>query len=128
MQDEGIAKSKIQILEALLRLRQAACHPRLISERDYKGPSAKLDMLLPQLEEIRQSGRKALVFSQFTSLLAIVRESLDKGGVRYAYLDGQTNNRQEPVRQFQEDPDCPLFVPAQSLGARVESALVESGC
>ncbi len=116
VEDEGLAKSKIQILEALLRLRQAACHPRLISERAYKGPSAKLDMLLLQLEEIRQSGRKALVFSQFTSLLAIVRETLDKDGVRYAYLDGQTNDRQGQVRQFQEDPDCPLFLISLKAG------------
>ena len=116
VQDEGLAKSKIQILEALLRLRQAACHPRLIGTRAYKGPSAKLDMLLLQLEEIRQSGRKALVFSQFTSLLAIVRETLDKDGVRYAYLDGQTHDRQEQVRQFQEDPDCPLFLISLKAG------------
>ncbi len=112
----GLAKSKIQVLEALLRLRQAACHPRLIDSQAYTGPSAKLDMLLMHLEEIRESGHKALVFSQFTSMLAIVRESLDRDGVRYAYLDGQTNDRQAAVRQFQEDPECPLFLISLKAG------------
>ena len=66
-------RSKIEVLEALLRLRQAACHPGLIDPGRVDDPSAKLDMLLPQLAEVVEEGHKALVFSQFTSLLAIVR-------------------------------------------------------
>ena len=62
------------MLEALLRLRQAACHPGLIDPKRCRSPSAKLDVLLGQLREVLDEGHKALVFSQFTSLLAIVRE------------------------------------------------------
>ncbi|HVG46738.1 MAG TPA: SNF2-related protein, partial [Rubellimicrobium sp.] len=80
---QGIKKSKIQILEALLRLRQAACHPGLIDKAKRSGDSsAKLDALLPQLREVVDGGHKALVFSQFTSMLAIVRQRLDAEGRR----------------------------------------------
>ena len=65
--------SKLQVLEALLRLRQAACHPGLIDRRRANEPSAKLDVLVPRLTEAVEEGHKTLVFSQFTSLLAIVR-------------------------------------------------------
>ena len=71
--ERGLAKSKIQVLEALLRLRQAACHPGLLDPKRRKDPSAKLEVLIDRLGEIAQEGHKALVFSQFTSLLAIVR-------------------------------------------------------
>src|ERR1035437_9576062 len=97
VQSEGIGKSKIHVLEALLRLRQAACHPGLLDIKRSAEPSAKLDVLLDRLDEVRQEGHKALVFSQFTSLLAIVRSRLDDAGVRYEYLDGATRNREEHV-------------------------------
>ena len=90
-------RSKIEVLEALLRLRQAACHPGLIDPTLTAEPSAKLDMLLPQLAEVVEEGHKVLVFSQFTSFLAIVRDRLDKEGLVYEYLDGRTRNRQERV-------------------------------
>ena len=80
--DRGLAKSKIQVLEALLRLRQAACHPGLIDAKRSGESSAKLETLLAQLREVLDEGHKALVFSQFTSLLAIVRDRLDTGGHR----------------------------------------------
>jgi hypothetical protein len=113
---DGLAKSKIQILEALLRLRQAACHPGLIDKARADEGSAKLDMLLPQLDEVTDEGHKALVFSQFTSLLAIVRERLDKAGVRYEYLDGRTRDRAARVERFQNDPDCKLFLVSLKAG------------
>ncbi len=78
--ERGLQQSKIHVLEALLRLRQAACHPGLIDADMDREPSAKLDTLLEQLDEIIGEGHKALVFSQFTSLLAIVRKRLDKHG------------------------------------------------
>jgi SNF2 family DNA or RNA helicase len=68
---DGLAKSKIQVLEALLRLRQAACHPGLIDPKRRSEGSAKLDILLAQLREVIEEGHKALVFSQFTTLLGI---------------------------------------------------------
>ncbi len=113
---EGLAKSKIHVLEALLRLRQAACHPGLIDKRRVKEPSAKLDVLLPRLLEVRAEGHKALVFSQFTSFLALVRAKLDAEKIPYAYLDGKTENRQEVVAQFQEQADCPFFLISLKAG------------
>lgn len=92
---EGINKSKIQILEAFLPLRQAACHPGLIDVKRKAGESsAKLDVLLPQLREVFDEGHKTLVFSQFTSTLAILKKLLDDDGIPYAYLDGRTRDRQ----------------------------------
>ena len=116
VQAVGLKRSKIQILEALLRLRQAACHPGLIDPERAGDPSAKLDALLEQLEDVIAEGHKALVFSQFTALLAIVRQQLDKRGMVYAYLDGRTRKRQERVDRFQQDPDCPLFLISLKAG------------
>jgi superfamily II DNA or RNA helicase len=116
VQEVGLKRSKIQILEALLRLRQAACHPGLIDPERTGDPSAKLDALLEQLEEVIAEGHKALVFSQFTSLLAIVRKQLDARGMVYAYLDGRTRKRQERVERFQQDPSCPLFLISLKAG------------
>jgi len=112
----GLGKAKMHILEALLRLRQASCHPGLIDPKRSGEPSAKLDLLLMQLDDVMQGGHKALVFSQFTSMLAIVRQRLDKQKIPYAYLDGQTVNRQKVVERFQEDPDCPLFLISLKAG------------
>jgi superfamily II DNA or RNA helicase len=112
----GLARTKIQVLEALLRLRQAACHPGLIDKKRVGEDSAKLDVLLPQLQEIVEEGHKALVFSQFTSLLAIVRQRLDAEGVPYEYLDGRTRDRAARVERFQTDPDCRLFLVSLKAG------------
>ena len=109
-------RSKIEVLEALLRLRQAACHPGLIDSTRAEEPSAKLDMLLPQLSEIVEEGHKVLVFSQFTSFLAIVKDRLDKEGLTYEYLDGRTRNRAARVERFQNDPDCPIFLISLKAG------------
>lgn len=93
---------RFEVLSALTRLRQLACHPRLVDADGPKG-SAKLHVFLDTVEELREEGHRALVFSQFTSLLAIVREALDARGVRYLYLDGSTPaaKRDEAVRAFQ---------------------------
>ncbi|MEM6792516.1 MAG: DEAD/DEAH box helicase [Acidobacteriota bacterium] len=112
----GLRKSKIQVLEALLRLRQAACHPGLIDEERVGDASAKLDNLLKYLEEVLDEGHKALVFSQFTSLLSILRTQLDDRGVVYEYLDGRTRKRQEKVERFQNDEDCRLFLISLKAG------------
>lgn len=112
----GIAKSKIQVLEALLRLRQAACHPGLIDRKRVNEPSAKLDVLLDQLRDVLEEGHKALVFSQFTSLLAILGTSLKSAGMQYEYLDGKTQDRQAPVERFQNDPESRLFLISLKAG------------
>ena len=112
----GMAKSKIHVLEALLRLRQAACHPGLLDKKRAHEPSAKLDVLLEQLREVLGEGHKALVFSQFTSLLAILRRRLEDEGVKYEYLDGKTRDRQARVDSFQNDPACGLFLISLKAG------------
>jgi superfamily II DNA or RNA helicase len=113
---QGMAKSRIQILTALLRLRQAACHPGLIDKKKIKMASAKTDMLNEHLREVLDEGHKALVFSQFTSFLSIVRQQLDKDKVPYEYLDGQTGDRQARVEHFQNDGDCKLFLISLKAG------------
>jgi SNF2 family DNA or RNA helicase len=106
----------VLVLEALLRLRQAACHPGLIDTTHASHASAKLDTLIDQLEEIIEEGSKALVFSQFTSFLALARKQLDERGIVYEYLDGQTRDRKKPVERFQKDPKCPLFLISLKAG------------
>ena len=113
---EGIRRSKIMILEALLRLRQAACHPGLIDRRRAGEPAGKFDVLLPRLREVLAEGHKALVFSQFTTFLAIVRERLGRERVRYEYLDGQTRDRAVRVARFQDDPAVRLFLVSLKAG------------
>jgi SNF2 family DNA or RNA helicase len=113
---DGLQKSKMFVLEALLRLRQAACHPGLLDKRRTVEPSAKLDVLLDKIEEIVSEGHKALIFSQFTSFLAILRERLAERRVTYEYLDGATRDRQKRVERFQNDPACPLFLISLKAG------------
>ncbi|MEK6234552.1 MAG: SWF/SNF helicase family protein, partial [Planctomycetales bacterium] len=113
---DGIKKSKIQVLEALLRLRQVACHPGLLDPNKTDEPSAKLETILEQLQEVLAEGHKALVFSQFTSLLAIVRNRLDAQKIVYEYLDGRTRKRREPIDRFQNDPDCGVFLISLKAG------------
>lgn len=113
---QGLGKSKLHVLEALLRLRQAACHPALLDDSSADEPYAKLEFLCPQLEELIDEGHKSLVFSQFTSMLAIVRRHLDQRGIRYAYLDGKTRARKRVVQEFQTDPDCPVFLISLKAG------------
>ncbi len=118
IEEEGLERSKIHVLEALLRLRQAACHPGLLDKSKTDEPSAKLDALLGRLGEIVAEGHKALVFSQFTSLLGIVRARLDRQGMTYEYLDGRTRKRDEHVRRFQNDPDCRAFLISLKAGGQ----------
>jgi hypothetical protein len=112
----GLANSKIQVLEALLRLRQAACHPGLLDSKRSSDSSAKLDVLLEQLREVLDEGHKALVFSQFTSLLKILGVRLSQEGILYEYLDGATRDRQTRVERFQNDKDCRLFLVSLKAG------------
>ncbi len=114
--EKGLNQNKIHVLEALLRLRQAACHPGLIDPQKRAADAAKLDALFPMLDEIIAGGHKALVFSQFTEFLGIVRARLDERKTTYEYLDGQTRDRQERVERFQRDPACPLFLISLKAG------------
>jgi SNF2-related domain/Helicase conserved C-terminal domain len=113
---QGLARSKMHVLEALLRLRQAACHPGLVDPARREESSSKIDMLLTRVAEATAEDHKVLVFSQFTSLLSIVRAQMDAQGVRYAYLDGDTKDRQQVVTEFQEDPACKVFLVSLKAG------------
>jgi hypothetical protein len=112
----GTGRAKLQILEALLRLRQAACHPGLIDRQRAHEASAKLDVLVPRIAEAVEEDHKTLVFSQFTSLLAIVRARLDAARIPYEYLDGSTKDRESKVKRFQRDPACRLFLISLKAG------------
>jgi hypothetical protein len=100
--DTGKNEARFQVLALLTRLRQLACHPKLVDEK-WTESSAKLDLLLETVEEIREGKHRALVFSQFTSHLALIRQALDDRKVDYLYLDGQTpaKQRRERVQAFQ---------------------------
>jgi hypothetical protein len=116
---------KMQVLEALLRLRQAACHPGLIDKKKRAAPSAKIDTLLGQLDQVLEENHKVLVFSQFTSLLAILRDRLDRANLPYVYLDGRTRDRETRVEQFQTDQGVKLFLislKAGGLGLNLHAA------
>ena len=113
---QGLGRTKIQVLEALLRLRQAAIHPGLIDRTRASESSAKLETLLEQLDEVVDGGHKALVFSQFTSMLAIVRDRIEARGLAFEYLDGKTRDRETRVRRFQDDPACKLFLISLKAG------------
>lgn len=112
----GMNAVRMHVLEALLRLRQVACHAGLVDKKLVNKPSAKLDVLLENIAEVVDEGHKALVFSQFTSLLTIVKSALDQRRLCYEYLDGRTRNRQERIDRFQSDPNCPLFLISLKAG------------
>ena len=116
VEEKGLAKAKFSVLEGLLRLRQLACHPGLIDAKLKKRSSAKFDLLLDQITEVVSEGHKALVFSQFTQLLALLRKALDKRKIPYEYLDGKTHNRKDCVHQFQTNEECPLFLISLKAG------------
>lgn len=98
----GLAKSHIVVLEALLRMRQACCDPALLKLNDgVDRPSAKLDRLIEMVGELLSEGRKIIVFSQFTSMLDLIRKRFDADGVRYSLLTGQTKDRKAAIEAFQ---------------------------
>lgn len=96
-------QQRFKVLAAITRLRQVACNPRLFDEGSPL-PSAKLDHVIELLQELREEGHRALVFSQFVRHLALVRERLDQAGLTYRYLDGSTPEpqRRKEVQAFQE--------------------------
>lgn len=110
----GLGRSKMIVLEALLRLRQAACHQGLLN-KDAK-TSSKVQLLLEMLEELIAEGHKVLVFSQFTSFLKLITPELEEKGIKYSYLDGQTKDRAEVVRGFQDGTGGNVFMLSLKAG------------
>ncbi|MGB9752639.1 SNF2-related protein [Roseiflexus castenholzii] len=113
--NEGINNARIKVLEGLLRLRQICNHPRLV-DSSFRGSSGKFELLLETLETLNVEGHKALIFSQFVQMLNLIREALDTRSIRYAYLDGQTHQRQQEVDRFQNDETLPFFLISLKAG------------
>jgi hypothetical protein len=114
---KGFERSRIEVLDALLKLRQVCCDPRLVKLPSAAGvtASAKLDRLIDVLTELAGEGRKVLVFSQFTSMLDLIELRLRELKIDFVRLTGQTKDRAEPVRQFQTG-DVPVFLISLKAG------------
>ncbi|WP_137888008.1 DEAD/DEAH box helicase [Pseudomonas sp. 2FE] len=117
---KGLARSQIVILEALLKLRQVCCDLRLVKsavnpQKPRSGSSGKLDSLLEMLEELLAEGRRVLLFSQFTSMLALIEEELQRRDIAYVQITGETTDRRTPVQQFQSGA-VPLFLISLKAG------------
>jgi superfamily II DNA or RNA helicase len=114
----GVSGAHIQILAGLTRLRQAACDPRLLGlPRAFADEdSGKLVALRELIEECEAGGHKVLVFSQFVTMLQLIKTTLDKDRITYEYLDGSTKDRAERVDHFQNDPGCTVFLISLKAG------------
>ncbi len=106
---DGMEKSRMKVLEGLMKLRQISNHPGLVEEA-FDGTSGKFEVLMDTLDELRDEGHKVLVFSQFVKMLEVIRAALEARGERYAYLDGRTRDRQAVIDAFQNDPELPCFL------------------
>lgn len=120
--EHGARRSQIMILDALLKLRQLCCDPRLLKlaaaeslVKKGAAASAKLATLMEMLEELLDENRKVLLFSQFTSMLALIEPELTRRGIAYAKLTGQTRDRAAPIRDFQSGR-VPLFLISLKAG------------
>ena len=115
----GLAKSKMIVLNALLRLRQICCDLRLLKMEDAQfsdRDSGKLAMFNELLEQAIDGGHRILVFSQFTSMLGLLKSKLESDDIPYCYLDGTTTNRGAVVQKFQETSSIPIFLISLKAG------------
>ncbi len=115
----GPGQGRFVVLNALLKLRQACCDPRLVklASGQSEAPSAKLDTLMEMIDGMLPEGRKILLFSQFTSMLDLIKPRLVAAGHRFVELRGDTRDRAEPVRSFQAG-EVPLFLISLKAGGR----------
>jgi SNF2 family DNA or RNA helicase len=119
IKERGLAGSHIAVLDALLKLRQVCCDPRLVSSdaaREVTG-SAKLEMLLEMLQQGLGEGRRVLIFSQFARMLGLISEALLARGVRHVSLTGHTPDRQKPVDAFQQGKADVFLISLKAGGA-----------
>ncbi|RDB31717.1 hypothetical protein HAT2_00097 [Candidatus Similichlamydia laticola] len=114
---EGFESVQINVLATLTRLKQICCHPAIFSkDNSLKCDSAKYQMFLELVDSLVASQHKAVVFSQYTKMLQIMKEDLEKRDVVFSYLDGSSKNRMETVHQFNENPDISLFLVSLKAG------------
>jgi SNF2 family DNA or RNA helicase len=118
VEKDGFNKSRMEILKTLLRLRQTCNHIDLLRLEGVKSnhPSAKMELFFELLNEAMDSRHRVLVFSQFTSMLAILREEMEQRDLQYCYLDGSTKDRQDVVRRFNKDQNIPVFLMSLKAG------------
>ena len=114
---DGLASTRITVLDALLKMRQACCDPRLVKldEAAKVKESAKRARLLEMLEELLAEGRKVLVFSQFVEMLSLIEQDLKERGIDYALLTGETKKRAAVIDRFQSG-EVPLFLISLKAG------------
>lgn len=116
--DQGLEKSQLIVLDALLKLRQVCCHPRLIkaeAAQDIKASAKTMFLLDELLPELLEENRRVLVFSQFTEMLSLLEAELKQRNIRYTILTGSTKDRQKPVNEFQNG-NVPLFLISLKAG------------
>jgi len=113
--EKGVGKSQLTILQGLSQLRQIANHPKMV-DPEFKGVSGKMDDVLDMLNTTIEGGHKILIFSQFVKHLSILREHLSKQNIDYTYLDGTTKLRQEQVEIFQNDDNIKVFLISLKAG------------
>ena len=113
----GLARSRIVVLDALLKLRQVCCDPRLLKLQAAHGvtESQKLEAVLEMLESLIDEGRRVLLFSQFTSMLDLIKVELNARGIQFVELRGDTRDRETPVARFQRG-EVPLFLISLKAG------------
>jgi SNF2 family DNA or RNA helicase len=109
LEDGTFAKTQIQVLQGLTKLRQIANHPYMI-DQDYEGDSGKFENVTHTLNTVLDGGHKVLIFSQFVKQLNIYRNHFNEHHIPYVYLDGATQNRGDVVKQFQEDKKTRVFL------------------
>jgi len=116
--EQGVAKSRMVVLSALLRLRQVCCDLRLLKLEGVAPSvaSGKLDLFNELLEEVLDGGHRVLVFSQFVSMLTLIKERLQEQQIEFCYLDGSTTNRPEVVDRFQTSASIPVFLISLKAG------------
>lgn len=114
--DESLRKNSFVILQGLMRLRQICCHPGLLDPKYLGEQSAKLNALFYLLDQLHEEGHKVLVFSQFVSMLDIIRDELEERDRPFSYLTGQTKNRHEVISDFQESKDPKTFLLSLKAG------------
>ncbi len=125
---DNFKKSSIMVLEALTRLRQASCHPGLINASLLEMPTGKLEQLQIMLEEILQEGHKVVIFSQFTTLLKLVREKLGFTDSDSVYLDGSSQKREAIVGDFRNNSAKNVFFISLKAGGTGLNLVEASYC